>query len=57
MSAANEEFGPERLQAAVKAAAPNAAALAEATLAAVRQHVAGHAQHDDMALLAFARAG
>jgi serine phosphatase RsbU (regulator of sigma subunit) len=53
MSAAGEEFGMERLRKAVAGAAANPQAVGDAVLAAVRAHVNGHKQHDDMAVLIF----
>ena len=54
MSASGEEFGMKRLYKAVTGAGHDPAAVGEAVLAAVRGHVAGHKQHDDMAILIFA---
>ena len=56
MDREHREFGLERLREALASAPGGAPAVGEAILAAVRRHVAGHPQSDDMSLVCFGRA-
>jgi phosphoserine phosphatase RsbU/P len=56
MDREDRQFGFERLREALASAPGGACAVGEAILAAVRRHVAGHPQGDDMTLVCFGRA-
>jgi serine phosphatase RsbU (regulator of sigma subunit) len=55
MDREDRQFGFERLKEAVALAPSDAPAVGQAILDAVRRHVAGHAQSDDLTLLCFGR--
>jgi serine phosphatase RsbU (regulator of sigma subunit) len=55
MNSPGNPFGEERLKQAIASAPARAGSVGGAVLSAVRQHVAGHAQFDDMTLLCFGR--
>jgi phosphoserine phosphatase RsbU/P len=55
MDPEDRQFGIVRLTRAIALAPPGAAPIREAILSAVRDHVAGRAQHDDITLLCFGR--
>jgi serine phosphatase RsbU (regulator of sigma subunit) len=52
---ANELYGPERLQAAVRRAPEGAEAVGQAVLADVRRFAAGRPQHDDLTVVCVGR--
>jgi serine phosphatase RsbU (regulator of sigma subunit) len=56
MNAEGRQFGFRRLKEALASAPGGAVAAGEAILAAVRRHVGGHPQSDDITLLCFGRA-
>jgi phosphoserine phosphatase RsbU/P len=56
MDREDRQFGFERLREALASAPPGTEAVGGAILAAVRRHVAGHSQSDDMTLVCFGRA-
>jgi serine phosphatase RsbU (regulator of sigma subunit) len=56
MDIGNRQFRLERLQEVLVSAPGESPAVGQAILAAVRNHVAGHTQSDDMTLVCFGRA-
>jgi serine phosphatase RsbU (regulator of sigma subunit) len=55
MDVEGHQFGLERLKEALTSAPSSVPAVGEAILAAVRRHVGGHTQSDDMTLVCFGR--